>query len=46
MLEPGDLTPAARVWTAPGEGPTALGQVLAGESPALLCFYYFDWSPG
>jgi hypothetical protein len=46
MLQPGDGVPRARVWVAPREGPVDLGKVLAGETPSLLCFYPFDWSPG
>jgi peroxiredoxin len=45
MLRPGDRIPEARVWAAPREGPVRLNEVLAGEGPALLCFYPFDWSP-
>jgi hypothetical protein len=46
MLEPGDRIPDARVWVALREGPVALRDALAGDGPALLCFYYFDWSAG
>jgi peroxiredoxin len=45
VLQPGDRIPEAQVWTAPREGPVELAEVLAGEGPALLCFYPFDWSP-
>jgi peroxiredoxin len=45
VLEAGDPIPAARVWTAPREAPVELREALAGEGPALLCFYPFDWSP-
>lgn len=45
MLAKGDPVPAARVWTAPREAPVQLREALAGEGPALLCFYPFDWSP-
>jgi hypothetical protein len=44
VLGPGDPIPAARVWTAPREGPLWLSHVLAGGA-ALLCFYLWDWSP-
>ncbi len=46
MLEPGDRIPPARVWRAPREDPVDLGEALAGQGVALLCFYVFDWSPG
>ena len=46
MLEPGDRIPQARVWTAPREEPVELAAALAGDGFALLCFYFFDWSPG
>ena len=46
MLAPGDRVPDARVWKAPREGPTALRDAIAGDGLALLCFYFFDWSPG
>lgn len=45
VLEAGDPTPDALVWTAPREGPIPLRAALAGEGAALLCFYPFDWSP-
>jgi len=44
MLEPGDVVPDARVWTAPGENPTQLRDVL-GPGLVVLLFYLFDWSP-
>jgi hypothetical protein len=43
VLAPGDSVPDVRVWTAPGEPPRSLGDVLGGGL-ALLCFYLFDWS--
>jgi len=46
VLGPGDLIPAASVWSAPREEPVELGAALAGDGLALLCFYVFDWSPG
>ena len=46
MLQPGDRVPEARVWIATLEGPTLLSDALAGDGPALLCFYVLDWSPG
>jgi peroxiredoxin len=45
VLQPGDRIPRARVWTAPREDPVDLGEALAGDGLALLCFYPFDWSP-
>ena len=45
MLAPGDRIPAARVWTAPREDGVDLGDALAGDGLALLCFYLWDWSP-
>jgi peroxiredoxin len=44
MLGPGDPVPEARVWTATGEEPRSLSDVL-GAGFVLLCFYVFDWSP-
>lgn len=44
MLGPGAAVPQARVWTAPGEDPSPLREVL-GNGLLLLCFYLFDWSP-
>lgn len=44
MLEAGDHVPDARVWTAPGEEPVQLNDVL-GYGLTLLCFYLWDWSP-
>ena len=46
MLEPGSTIPEARVWTEPRAEPVQLHEALAGEGPALLCFYVFDWSTG
>jgi len=46
MLEPGSRIPSARVWTAPREEPVELVDAIAGDGLALLCFYFFDWSPG
>lgn len=45
MLEPGQPLPDARVWAEPREESRSLRELLAG-TPALLCFYYHDWSPG
>jgi peroxiredoxin len=45
MLQPGDRIPSARIWATPREDAVELGEALAGEGPALLCFYPFDWSP-
>jgi hypothetical protein len=44
MLGAGDNVPAARVWSAPREGPQPLREIL-GEGLTLLCFYLWDWSP-
>jgi hypothetical protein len=45
VIDAGAAVPVdARVWNAPGTEPVTLGDVLAGESLALLCFYPFDWS--
>ena len=38
--------PTARVWAAPRGDPVELREALAGDGPALLCFYVFDWSTG
>jgi hypothetical protein len=46
VLEPGATIPTATVWRAPREEPVELREALAGEGPALLCFYVFDWSQG
>ena len=46
MLGPGDRIPSVHVWPAPREEPVELVDAIAGEGPALLCFYFFDWSPG
>jgi len=46
VLEPGDRIAEARVWTAPRQDPVSIGDALAGDGLALLCFYFFDWSPG
>ena len=46
MLEAGSPIPDARVWAATGEGPVTIGEAVAGDGYALLCFYFFDWSPG
>ncbi len=45
MLEPGRQLPDALVWAAPREEARSLRDLLGG-APALLCFYYHDWSPG
>lgn len=45
MLAAGERIPAARVWTAPREGPVALRAAIAGDGLALLCFYPYNWSP-
>ena len=45
MLEAGSAVPGVSVWEAPREEPRPLRDVL-GPGLALLCFYYFDWSPG
>lgn len=45
MLTSGPI-PDVRVWTAPGEAPAPLRFAVAGDGPALLCFYPFDWSRG
>ena len=45
MLEAGQPLPEARVWAAPREESQQLREVLAG-APALLCFYYYNWSRG
>ena len=44
VLGPGDPVPDVRVWTAPGEDPCSLREVL-GAGLSLLCFYLWDWSP-
>jgi hypothetical protein len=44
MLQPGDLAADARVWTAPRQGPSSLGETL-GPGLVLLCCYLWDWSP-
>jgi hypothetical protein len=44
MLEAGASVPDVEIWTAVGEGPQPLQQVL-GAGYALLCFYLWDWSP-
>ena len=46
MLLAGDRIPEARVWQAPRQEPVSLGEAIAGDGLALLCFYVFDWSPG
>jgi hypothetical protein len=46
MLEPGDRISDARVWGAPGDDPVDLREAVAGGGSVLLCFYFFDWSPG
>lgn len=46
MLSPGERIPDARVWTAPRMEPVELRDAIAGDGPALLCFYLYDWSPG
>jgi hypothetical protein len=46
VLQPGDPLPAALVWTEPRAEPIELREALAGDGPALLCFYVFDWSAG
>jgi hypothetical protein len=46
MLEPGSAVPDATVWAEPREEGVQLRDVLAGDGPALLCFYVFDWSTG
>jgi hypothetical protein len=46
VLGPGDRIPDARVWVELRGDPVALRDALAGDGPALLCFYYFDWSEG
>jgi hypothetical protein len=46
MLQAGDRIPRALVWPAPREDPVDLAGALAGEGLALLCFYFYDWSPG
>lgn len=46
MLQPGDPVPAAMVWAEPRAEPVELREALAGDGPALLCFYVFDWSTG
>jgi hypothetical protein len=45
VLEAGSAVPDVSVWTAPREEARSLRAVL-GEGLTLLCFYYFDWSPG
>ena len=44
MLQAGDRVPEARVWAAPREDATTLGEAL-GDGLVLLCFYLWDWSP-
>jgi len=44
VLGPGDSVPDVPVWTALGEDPKTLRDVL-GEGLALLCIYVYDWSP-
>ena len=46
MLQPGSPVPDALVWGEPREEGVQLRDALAGEGPALLCFYVFDWSTG
>jgi peroxiredoxin len=45
MLAPGDLVPEATVWTGALDEPGTIAAAIAGEGPALVCFYPFDWSP-
>ncbi|HEY7381280.1 MAG TPA: hypothetical protein VH572_08730 [Gaiella sp.] len=45
MLGPGDPIPDVHVWREPAEEAVPLRAALAGDGPALLCFYPFDWSP-
>jgi hypothetical protein len=45
VLEAGERIPDARVWTAPRKGPVALCDAIAGDGPALLSFYLWNWSP-
>lgn len=45
MLGPGDKVPDVQVWAAPREESRLLRQVL-GAGYSLLCFYFWDWSPG
>lgn len=33
------------VWIAPRQEPVRLGNAIAGDGFALLCFYPFNWSP-
>jgi hypothetical protein len=42
MLSAGERIPQADVWTAPHER-TTVAQI-AGDGPAFLLFYLFDWS--
>ncbi len=46
MLETGDFVPDVSVWPGPLAEPTPLLDAIAGDGPALLCFYPFDFSPG
>lgn len=46
MIDAGSPIPSALVWPTPREPPVQLREAIAGEGPALLCFYYFDWSTG
>lgn len=42
MLESGERAPAAGLWLGPSE--RVLVPELVEGGPALLLFYYFDWS--
>ena len=46
MLAVGATVPDARVWASGVDGEIQLRDAIAGDGPALLCFYAFDWSPG
>lgn len=37
--------PGARVWVEPGADAVTLAEALGGRR-TLLCFYFWDWSPG
>jgi hypothetical protein len=44
MLPVGASLPDAPLWVGALEAPVTVGEAIAGDGLALLCFYPFDWS--